>query len=330
MAGFFEYASESHPVWSPLAAEIHDAVWYRIGLEKVREFVRQWAIEFHQRQVEANQAAYQRSQKAKQQIEIERLRAVGQEVAEHWSDSLDISEAECLRIYWDMVLPPLGLKLPLDLELPLGLPHPEWPLPRPHRQLSEPEQWAVLAAIHDYYWPGEKISPWSREQWDQPLPTFKDENDYEQHREEAKKQFAEDAVGLDYWQLVARVDELTEHDKPVVAEWLRKVAPAAPPQPASELSTHKPAETAGRVDNEMDKKKLSTRVPRAPRGLTSAARECAKRYKAKQRKGEKPTMKSVILEYLDDNPDQKFSSIMRCLSAHPEVWKVDTKVDKAL
>ena len=76
------------------------------------------------------------------------------------------------------------------------------------------------------------------------------------------------------------------------------------------------------VDTKVDKKKLSTR------GLTKPARWCAKTYKANRAKGDKTSMKAVILEYLDDNTG-KFSSIMRSLSAHPEAWKGNTKLDKA-
>ena len=43
MAEFFSCASGPHRVWSKFAEKIHKAVWGRVGLEKVREFVRQWA-----------------------------------------------------------------------------------------------------------------------------------------------------------------------------------------------------------------------------------------------------------------------------------------------
>jgi len=80
-----------------------------------------------------------------------------------------------------------------------------------------------------------------------------------------------------------------------------------------------------RVDTKVDKKKLST--PKR-RGLTPAARQCAKRYKAEREAGHKIPMKDVILSYLKDNSG-KFLSIRKSLSEHPEAWKVDTKVDNA-
>jgi hypothetical protein len=92
----------------------------------------------------------------------------------------------------------------------------------------------------------------------------------------------------------------------------------------SELSGDKGANRNGQVDKEVDKKKLSTR------GLTPAARQCAKTYKVKRKAGEKISMKAVILDYIDNNPTAKKSSIRRSLTAHPEAWKVDNKVDKAV
>lgn len=83
------------------------------------------------------------------------------------------------------------------------------------------------------------------------------------------------------------------------------------------------ANPPSKVDTKVDKKKLSTR------GLTPAARQCAKRFKAARKAGEKTPMEDVIRAYLADNPKAKYSSIRRSLSAHPEAWKVDTKVDKA-
>jgi hypothetical protein len=78
------------------------------------------------------------------------------------------------------------------------------------------------------------------------------------------------------------------------------------------------------VDTKVDKNKLSTR------GLTPAARQCGNRYKAARKAGEKTSLEDVIRAYLADNPKAKYSSIRRSLSAHPEAWKVDTKVDKAV
>jgi hypothetical protein len=42
MPGILPSAS-NHPVWSPIAGEIHSVIWDRVGLEIVRGFVREWA-----------------------------------------------------------------------------------------------------------------------------------------------------------------------------------------------------------------------------------------------------------------------------------------------
>jgi len=207
MAGVFTFASEPHPVWTPFAAEIHKAVWDDVGLEKVREFVHQWMKSYESAWDAASSRRCMRTEQATNQPSQPRVRA---EVIEHWAESLGLSEDDCSQ------------RLPTVLFGPLlpELPFPELPLPLPHRRLSEPERWAVLAAIHDYYLPDEQISPWPREQLDGPVPTWQDERDYEQHREEEKKRMAEDLAGVHYWRLVARVDELTEYDKPVIEGWL--------------------------------------------------------------------------------------------------------------
>ena len=76
------------------------------------------------------------------------------------------------------------------------------------------------------------------------------------------------------------------------------------------------------MDKKVDKKQLSTF------GVTPAARQCAKRYTAERKAGRKTTMEAVIKAFLADNPDESFSYIRRTLTAHPELWKVDRKVDK--
>ena len=64
------------------------------------------------------------------------------------------------------------------------------------------------------------------------------------------------------------------------------------------------------------------------RGLTPAARQCAKRYKAEQKAGQKSSMETVIKAYLADNPAESYSSIRKSLSNHTEAWKLDIKLDK--
>ena len=43
MSGILPFASIQNPVWTPLAREIHSAIWERVGLEVVRGYVREWA-----------------------------------------------------------------------------------------------------------------------------------------------------------------------------------------------------------------------------------------------------------------------------------------------
>jgi hypothetical protein len=94
---------------------------------------------------------------------------------------------------------------------------------------------------------------------------------------------------------------------------------------ASELSNSSQRESEWQVDTKVDKKKLSTPPVR---GLTKPARKCATEYKKRMAKDKKATMKAVIADYIVDNPAESESSIRRSLSAHPEAWKVDTKVNK--
>ncbi len=135
MAKLFPYASEPHPVWSPLAEAIHEAVWDRVGLAIVQGFVGQWADDRDEA-----------SRKQARAEAAERIR-VRIEVVDHWAESLGLPRADCY-----------GL-LPKALDM-LTRPSPELPLPPDHDPLSPAAKWAGLAAIHDVYWKGDKINPW--------------------------------------------------------------------------------------------------------------------------------------------------------------------------
>jgi hypothetical protein len=43
MSGILPFADVYHPIWSPVANEIHAAIWDRVGLEVVQGFVQEWA-----------------------------------------------------------------------------------------------------------------------------------------------------------------------------------------------------------------------------------------------------------------------------------------------
>jgi len=209
--------------------------------------------------------------------------------------------------------------LPAELSPDLD---PDDSLPLPvleNREVSLAERYAVLAAVWDARWEGdEKINSW-------PGP-------YDQmEREEYKR---EGLPGSAYELLVflvrptkgdAPTVRLRKKDRAIVQTWIADVE--ADLASGSHISRPEATKIARRVDTKVDKKKLSTRKKR---GFTPAARQCAKKYKAKRKAGQKTTMKAVIRDYLDENPDAKESSISRSLSDHPEEWKVDTKVDKAL
>jgi hypothetical protein len=101
------------------------------------------------------------------------------------------------------------------------------PLPPPHRTLSKLEQWADLAAIHDYYGTGEKVNLWPLEQRDEPLPTNK--RDRNRHLEELRKQ----AVGDHYWHLIEEAGRLAEGHKPFIERWLKELVADAANAPAA-------------------------------------------------------------------------------------------------
>ena len=43
MSGILPFADVCHPIWSPVAHEIHAIIWDRVGLDVVQGFVREWA-----------------------------------------------------------------------------------------------------------------------------------------------------------------------------------------------------------------------------------------------------------------------------------------------
>ena len=46
MSSILPFACGPHPVWSPMANQIHAAIWDRVGLEIVQGFVREWASDW--------------------------------------------------------------------------------------------------------------------------------------------------------------------------------------------------------------------------------------------------------------------------------------------
>jgi hypothetical protein len=92
MSGILPYVSAPHPVWSPLARTIHEAVWDRMGLGRVHEIVRRWAADWADRRDKSRQQA---------QGEWDRrwagsnAPAVIASILEHWTESLEVDEGAC-------------------------------------------------------------------------------------------------------------------------------------------------------------------------------------------------------------------------------------------
>ena len=209
MAGLLSYASESHRVWSKFAAKIHKVVWGRGELEKVQEFVRQWATEFKRQEAEVEQAQADWRKKAKQLIDAfpERYTRKGEGFVVSPFPLEPLPGSTCVEVKT------VGTPIPADLE---------YPLPLSHRKRSPAEKWAVLVAIHDtYLMDGDKINP---------LPEPIDERDLSAYTKWGKE------GGTVYSIVVDRAKELSKADKPDIARWLKELvadaakAPADPPK----------------------------------------------------------------------------------------------------
>lgn len=57
MARILPFASSPDPVWTPIAEEIHAAIWDRVGLGPVQEHVREWAADWIDRRDNAEPEA---------------------------------------------------------------------------------------------------------------------------------------------------------------------------------------------------------------------------------------------------------------------------------
>ena len=160
-----------------------------MGLAKVQEFVREWA------------SAWVAQDNAIQATAREKAR-IAEQVLEHWSESLEITQEQCLD------------RLPEYLQEALREPEPpELPLPPSHRRArSLAEKWAALAAVHDVFdVTGDKVLPW-------PLPA--DEN--------GLVAFAEwmGGEGGAFWGLMRAASELTDTEAEWVCRWLKDVMQA--------------------------------------------------------------------------------------------------------
>jgi hypothetical protein len=195
----FSFASESDPVWSRLAAEIHTIVWDRIGVEKVRDIVRQWASEWNRRRDRAIKQAeeeWQRTGKGLPGTPHCRRHNMGLcRGPDHLGPFQPWLPGDC---------PSLWL-VPSAPDFP---PDPELPLPLSHRKRTPAEQLVALAAIDDTYSiDGDKINPWPKPIDERDLPAW-------------TKWMKE---GGAYWDVVEKAKELSEADKPVIDRWFKEL-----------------------------------------------------------------------------------------------------------
>ena len=137
-------------------------------MENIRDIIRQWAADFNRRHREAEQTRSDAAKKAETFNESARKRTeIVLEVAEHWGDSVDISEAAWLpnvRQRGTAAVGPRRAACPRGSQItPAAAP----------RDTSAAEKWAALSAIHDTFWFGETINPWPvpHDYYVAPLPT---------------------------------------------------------------------------------------------------------------------------------------------------------------
>ncbi len=199
MSSILPFACGHHQVWSPIANEIHAAIWDRVRLEVVQRFVRQWASDW---------VAKVNAAEAKQQPTFARVRQ-----AFHYPED------------WTLNL--IADNLPYDQQLRLARDAiwtwqpelPDLPLPPSHRPRSLAEKWAALSAVHDVFdLTGDKVLPW-------PLP--EDNQDLVALTEWMRGE------GGAYLVLMRAAGALTDTEDDAVGRWLEDVkkggAPAVEP-----------------------------------------------------------------------------------------------------
>ncbi|MEZ6081213.1 MAG: hypothetical protein R3C09_28525 [Pirellulaceae bacterium] len=137
MSGILPFADVYHPIWSPVANEIHAAIWDHAGLEIVQGFVRKWASAWVAKVSAAEAARQQKFAFARKALHFPDDKTLNL-IADNLPDDWQLKEA-----LWDPELP----------ELPLP--------PSSHSPRSLAEKWAGLAAVHDVFdLSGDKVLPW--------------------------------------------------------------------------------------------------------------------------------------------------------------------------
>lgn len=202
MSGILPSAS-NHPVWSPIAGEIHAVIWDRVGLEVVQGFVREWASNWLKKFNSAESSQQESLARVRQQL--------------HYPDY--------------ETLPLIADNLPYDRQMQQAIDAikdwqpwlPELPLPpSPHRPRSLAEKWASLAALHDVYdLTGDTVLPW-------PLP----EDDLDMV---AFTEWFRGEAGA-YQLLMRKAFELQPDCKSAIRRWLTDVSKDTLPKESTDLS----------------------------------------------------------------------------------------------
>ena len=257
MSSILPFACGHHPACSPLANEIHAAVYDRVGLARVQGFVREWASDWVAQVNTAEAARQQEFARARQAL--------------HYPD--------------DSTLHLIAANLPDDEQLKLkeALWEPEsaeLPLPPSHNSRSKTEKWAALAAVHDVFdLSGDKVLPW-------PLP--EDDQDLVALTEWMRSE------GGSYLVLMRAASKLTDTEADSVARWLVDVEkvggpaaalPTVPSQGILHTASTKAGEALMRVmENDPDAKAALQRARDRLRAFATAMQEAmaSPEYRAAQ------------------------------------------------
>lgn len=194
MPGILPFSSY-HPIWSPIAGEIHAVIWDGVGLGKVHVFSEEWAKTWVADCITEDQ---QQENLARVRLELGFPEdwTLGL-IADNLPDDKRIRQASDMLHDWQPKLP-------------------ELPLPPSHRSRFAAEKWAALAAVHDVFdLSGDKVLPWS-------LP----EDDYDLLALTEWMRGNGGAFSL----LMRRASELRDSDSSVILRWLADVSKDTPPK----------------------------------------------------------------------------------------------------
>lgn len=196
MSSILPFASGPHPVWSPVANEIHAAIWDRVGLGKVQGFVREWASDWAARFKAAEPAQQETFARVRQSFHYPEDWTLNL-IADNLPYDRQLKQARDAIWTWQPELPTL-------------------PLPPSHSPRSLAEKWAALAAVHDVFnRTGDKVLPWPLPEDDQDLAAFT-----EWMRGE----------GGAYQALLRAASELRDAEADPVRRWLEDAKKATAPE----------------------------------------------------------------------------------------------------